>query len=107
MVVLTQLPLQSLLRRSDYTGRIAKWGTILGAFDIKYMSRTAIKGLVLADLVPEFTEHPGAGVIGEGESTGVQVAKVAIQECSTWKLYVDRAANQKGPGVGIVIVSPN
>ena len=74
---------------------------------IKYMSRTAIKGLVLADLVPEFTEHPGAGVTREGESTGVQVAKVAIQECSTWKLYVDGAANQKGPSVGIVIVSPN
>lgn len=35
VVVLTQLPLQSLLRKSDYTRRIAKWGTILGAFDIK------------------------------------------------------------------------
>ena len=71
MVVLTQLPLQSLLRRFDYTGRIAKWGTILRAFDIKYMSRTAIKGLALTDLVAEFTEYPGADVTGEGESTGV------------------------------------
>ena len=26
IIVLTQLPLQSLLRKSDYTGRIAKWG---------------------------------------------------------------------------------
>ena len=49
---------QSLLRRVDYTGRIAKWGTILGAFDIKYMPRTSIKGQVLADLVAEFTESP-------------------------------------------------
>ena len=30
VVVLTQLLLQSLLRSADYTGRIAKWGTILG-----------------------------------------------------------------------------
>ena len=37
MVVLTQLPLKSILRSTDYTGRIAKWDTILGAFDIKYM----------------------------------------------------------------------
>ena len=44
MVVLTQLPLKSVLRSADYTGRVAKWGTILGAFDIKYMSRTSIKG---------------------------------------------------------------
>ena len=44
VVVLTQLPLQSLLRRTDYTRRIAKWETILGAFDIKYMPCTAIRG---------------------------------------------------------------
>ena len=44
MVVLTQLPLKSILRSADYTRRIAKWGTILGAFDIKYMPHTSIKG---------------------------------------------------------------
>ena len=56
IVVLTQLPLQSLLRRSNYIGRVAKWGTILGAFSIKYLTRTAIKGQVLANLVAEFIE---------------------------------------------------
>ena len=56
VVVLTQLPLKTLLRSANYTGRVAKWGTILGAFDIKYMPRTSIKGQVLADLVAEFTE---------------------------------------------------
>ena len=56
LVVLIQLPLKTILRSVDYTGRIAKWGTILGVFDIKYMSRTSIKGQVLADLVAEFTE---------------------------------------------------
>ena len=44
VVVLTQLPLRSLLQSADYIGRITKWGTILGAFDIKYMSHTSIKG---------------------------------------------------------------
>ena len=58
VVVLTQLPLKSVLRSVDYTGRIAKWGTILGAFDIKYMPHTSIKGQVLADLVAEFAECP-------------------------------------------------
>ena len=56
VVVLTQLPLKTILRSADYTGRIAKWGTILGVFDIKYMPRTSIKGQVLADLVAEYTE---------------------------------------------------
>ena len=56
IVVLTQLPLKTIFQSADYTGRVAKWGTILGAFDIRYMSRTSIKGQVLADLVAEFTE---------------------------------------------------
>ena len=56
VVVLTQLPLKTILRSADYIGRVAKWGTILGAFDIKYMPCTSIKGQVLADLVAEFTE---------------------------------------------------
>ena len=58
IVVLTQLPLKTILRSADYTGRVAKWGTILEAFDIKYMPCTSIKGQVLADLVAEFTEPP-------------------------------------------------
>ena len=58
MVGLTQFPLKSILRSVDYTGRIAKWVTILGAFDIKYMPCTSVKGQVLADLVAEFAEFP-------------------------------------------------
>ena len=57
VVVLTQLPLKTILKSADYTGRIAaKWGTILGAFDIKYMPHTSVKGQVLTDFVAEFTE---------------------------------------------------
>ena len=58
VVVFTQLPVKSVLRSADYTGRIAKWGTILGAFDIKYMPHTSIKGQVLADLMVKFAECP-------------------------------------------------
>ena len=58
VVVLTQLPLKSVLRSADYIRRIALWNTILGAFDIKYMPQTSIKGQVLADLVAEFAKLP-------------------------------------------------
>ena len=44
VVVLTQLPLRSLLRSVDYTGRIAKWGMILRVFNIKFIPHTSIKG---------------------------------------------------------------
>ena len=66
IVILTQLSLKTILRSADYTQRVAKWGTILGAFDIKYMPHTSIKGQVLTDLVAEFIEPP----IEELESAG-------------------------------------
>ena len=56
VIVLTQLLLRSILRSANCTGRITKWGTILGAFDIKYMPCTSVKGQLLADLVAEFVE---------------------------------------------------
>ena len=58
VVFLTQLLLSSLLQSTDYTGRIAKWGTILRAFDIKYIPCTSVMGQVLADLMAEFAESP-------------------------------------------------
>ena len=73
VVVLTQLPLRSILRSADYTRRIAKWGTILGAFDIRYMPRNAVKGQVLADLVAEFVEpspKEGGGDTKHGQKVG-------------------------------------
>jgi len=62
-----------LLRKAEYTERIAKWGTILGAFDIKYMPRTSIKWKVLADLVVEFTEPPIESEAKEHRLKGKQV----------------------------------
>ena len=32
--------------------------TVLGAFDLKHMPRTSVKGQVLANLVAKFTEPP-------------------------------------------------
>ena len=70
VVVLTQLLLKSVLWTADYTGRIVIWSTILGAFDIKYMPWTSIKGQVLADLVVEFAEPPAEIVAKERNMDG-------------------------------------
>ena len=106
VVVLTQLPLKTILRSANYTGRIAKWGTILGAFDIKYMSRTSIKGQVLVDLVAEFTEPEIEQLPSEGNMDEKLVGRISQYCLPTWEVYVDRASNQKGSGVGLVLMSP-
>ncbi|XP_075674773.1 uncharacterized protein LOC142643957 [Castanea sativa] len=101
VVVLTQLPLQAIMRKSDYTGRVAKWGTKLGAYDVKYMPRTAIKGQVLADFVAEFTE----GQINQ-EDILVTVMTIGMGNDTPWEVYTDGASNRKGAGVGIVLIAP-
>ena len=106
MVVLTQLPLKSVLQTADYTGRIALWNTILGAFDIKYMPRTSIKGQVLADLVAEFAESPVEIVTKQHNMDGKSVGVISAPGPPCWKVYVDGIANQRGSGVGLVLVSP-
>ncbi|XP_075667544.1 uncharacterized protein LOC142637124 [Castanea sativa] len=101
VVVLTQLPLQAIMRKLDYTGRVAKWGTKLGAYDVKYMPRTAIKGQILADFVAEFTE----GEINQ-EDTMVTVMTIGMGNVTLWEVYTDGASNRKGVGVGVVLITP-
>ncbi|XP_030930685.1 uncharacterized protein LOC115956449 [Quercus lobata] len=106
VVILTQLPLKSILRSVDYTGRIAKWGTILGAFDIKYMPHTSVKGQVLADLVAEFAEFPKEVNMKQDNVDEKSVGLISTQGISSWRVYVDGATNQWGAGLGLVLISP-
>ena len=94
VVVLTQLPLKSILRSADYTGRVAKWGTILGAFDIKYMPRTFIKGQVLADLVVEFAKCPKEMNVEKHGMDEKSVGIISVQCSTPGEVYVNGAANQ-------------
>ena len=106
VIILTQLPLKAILRSADYTRRIAKWGTVLRAFNIKYMPRTSVKGQVLADLVAEFTKPLLEEISTTQNMDGKSVGTISLQEPSFWKVYVDGAANQRGFGVGLVLISP-
>ena len=106
VVVLIQLPRKTILRSANYTGRIAKWGTILGAFNIKYMPRTSIKGQVLADLVVEFIEPEIEELPLEGNMNEKLVGTISQYCLLTWEVYVDGASNQKGSRVGLVLMSP-
>lgn len=92
--MLTEHPLQSLLRRSDFTGRIIKWGMRLKSFDVRYKLGNTIKGQVLADFVVEFT--PSA-------SGTDRVCQISIRP---WQVCVDGASNAWGNRIVIVLISP-
>ena len=58
---------------------------------ISYASRTAIKSLVLADFVAEWTE--------------IQMSPAAVDQ-EYWTMYFDGSLMKKGIGTGLVFISP-
>ena len=78
IVILTQLPFRFLLQSFDYIGRISKWGTILGAFDIK--------GQVLIDLMVEFAETPLEERMEKQNMDEKSVGAISLQEPLSWKV---------------------
>ena len=65
----------------------------LGSFDIRYRLRNSIKRQVLTNFVTEFT-------LVEKSSSGI--CSIDIQP---WRVFVDKASNAWGVGIGIVIMS--
>ena len=90
--VLTEYPLQSLLKRSNFTSRIAKWGTWLGYFDIQYRPRSSMKGQVLANFIAEF-------------SLKRELETVCHVEVRPWRVFIDDASNALKVGARIVIIT--
>ena len=90
--VLTEYPLQSLLKMSNFTGQIAKWGTRLDSFDIRYKPRRSVKGQVLADFIAEFSPKNDRKIICNIENR-------------PWKVFVDGASSAMGARAGIVIIT--
>ena len=88
VAVITQLSLRSTLRSNDYAGRVAKWGTILGATDIKYMPHTLVKGLVLAGLVARFAKSPLEKEAENQSMDRKSVGTISLQKVLFWKEYI-------------------
>lgn len=72
------------------------WSALLGAFDIKYMPRSSIKGQVLTDLVAEFAKSSVETIIEKKDRDGKSVGTISAGGTLHWKVYVNGAANQRG-----------
>ena len=70
------------------------------------MPRTSIKGQVLADLVAEFTEPEIEELPSDGNMDEKLVGTISQYYHPMWEVYVDGVSNQKGSGVGLVLMSP-
>ena len=53
IVVLTSLPLRTILHSPNQSGRLAKWAIELSEFNLEFHARTSLKSQVLADFLIE------------------------------------------------------
>src|SRR3954471_19427502 len=56
ITVVSKTPLSDIINNSDATGRVAKWGIELAAFEITYKRCDAIKSQALADFIADGME---------------------------------------------------
>ena len=69
------------------------------------MPRSSTKGQVLANLMAEFAESPLEERMEKQDMDGKSIGLVSLQEPLSWRVYVDGAANHRGSGVGLVLIS--
>ena len=70
------------------------------------MPHTFVKGQVLADLVVEFNEPSMEELKSVENMDGKLVGTISQHGLSPWEVYVDGASNQKGSGIGLVLMFP-
>ena len=87
--------MKQILHKPETSGRLIKWAIELSEFDIRYKSRTVVKGQILAYFIMEFTP---------AQSTE---ATQLAPDLSIWRLSVDGAAIAQGSGAGLILTSPD
>jgi ribonuclease HI len=91
VIVVTGFPIGNILHNKEAIRRIAKWVCELGAHDIEFWPRTAIKTQPLVDFVSEWTEHQ----VPDNPETA-----------EVWRMYFDGSLKLQGAGAGILFIAP-
>jgi hypothetical protein len=88
--VITDYPLGDILRNQDAIGRISKWAVELGALNIDFKPRTAIKSQALVDFVAEWRQNQ---------------LPTPTERPEHWVMYFDGSLNLEGAGAGVFLIS--
>jgi ribonuclease HI len=79
------------LWNQDATGRISKWAVKLGALNVDFKPRIAIKSEALVDFMAEWRENQ---------------LPTPTERPEHWVMYFDGSLNLEGAGVGVLLISP-
>ncbi|XP_074278665.1 uncharacterized protein LOC141602261 [Silene latifolia] len=100
IIVKTNLPIKTVLRKPELSGRMVKRSVQLSTYDITFEPRTAIKSQALADFVSDFSPNLESDLAKEVNQLE---NKTSNQQ---WTLFTDGASNLRGTGLGLVLKSP-
>jgi hypothetical protein len=99
--VVTDRPLETILRNPNFTGRVAEWAVELQPFEISFETTKVIKSKALPEFNAEWTD-PFADEPPEVESM------LPGEEASgLWVMHFDGAFNLPRAGAGAVLTSPS
>ncbi|GJR16134.1 reverse transcriptase domain-containing protein [Tanacetum coccineum] len=100
--VITNQTIKNILNNTETSGKLAKYAVKLGAYNITFIPRNAVKGQVLADFLSKAPE-------GEKEELYFWMPEVPLEKdvMEGWTLFTDGASNPKGSGAGLVLIGPS
>jgi hypothetical protein len=88
--VVTDYPLGDIRRNQDATRRISKWAVELGALNIDFKPRTAIKSQALVNFMAEWRENQ---------------LPTPTERPEHRVMYFDGSLNLEGAGAGVLLIS--
>nr|CCI55458.1 PH01B001E05.14 [Phyllostachys edulis] len=93
IIVSSEFPLGVVLQNRDAAGRMAKWSSELGEFDLYFVSQMTIKSQILADFIAEWTNPE-------------PVQDPQYDTHDQWMMYFDESLTLSGSWAGVVLESP-
>ncbi|GJS77908.1 reverse transcriptase domain-containing protein [Tanacetum coccineum] len=100
--VITDQPIKQILNKAEASGKLEKYYVELGAYNITYVPRNAIKGQFLAGFI---NEVPIGSDVMVPRTTMYTIDRQPYCK-DEWVLYTDGASSIKGSGAGLVLIRP-
>ncbi|GJX88637.1 reverse transcriptase domain-containing protein [Tanacetum coccineum] len=106
--VVTDGPMEEILKLSKKEGRLAKWAAEIRTYDISYIPRKEAEGSVVkkfsgqGEQVQETLDENEGGTLNPNK----ELQAKSTPTPRAWRLYLGKETIEEGSGVGIILVSP-
>ena len=82
-------------------GKTTKWVLLLSEFNIKYVTQKSVKGRAIVNHLAHCSPKGAKEIQRDFPNEDIMII-----ESKSWKMYFDRATNQNGSGIGVLLISP-